>query len=175
MCRLILYLAALVASIIRLSAAEPAESLEYRVKSAFLLNFAKFVDWPQDNAPAASAQLAICVIGDDPFGGALEQMVQGESVGSRRLVARHYASVPQQKCDVAFISKPLSEVAQLLRSLGPGVLTVGEGDRFLREGGMIAFVIDDRRVRFDVNQAAARSGSVRLSSRLLSVARSVEK
>jgi len=59
--------------------------------------------------------------------------------------------------------------------LGPGVLTVGEGEAFAHAGGVIAFVIENRRVRFDINQTAADSAGLQLSSKLLSVARLVEK
>jgi hypothetical protein len=159
-----------------LAGAEPASSTapEYQIKAAFLLNFAKFVEWPAEDS-ALPAAVAICVIGDDPFGSTLDQLVQGESVGLRRIVVRRNSSVPEDRCHVAYIASPARDTARLLQALGPGVLTVGEGSGFLREGGMIAFVIDQRRVRFDVNQAAARNSSVRLSSRLLSVARSVER
>jgi hypothetical protein len=155
--------------------AETGPPLEYRVKAAFLLNFAKFVEWPTEESTPPESQLYICVIGDDPFRGVLDQLVQGELVGSKKVVIQRYTGPPQAKCDVAYISRPVKETGRLLAALGPRVLTVGEGEDFLREGGMIAFVIDNRRVRFDVNQSAARAGSVRLSSRLLSVARKVDQ
>jgi YfiR/HmsC-like len=153
--------------------AEPPAALEYRVKAAYLLNFAKFVDWPTEESPAT--QLTICVIGDDPFGNALDQLVQGEAVGERRIVVQRHAGAPQHgKCDVAFLGKTTREQPRILEELGPGVLTVGEGETFLRSGGIIAFVIENRKVRFDVSQTAARNASVRLSSRLLGVARTVK-
>ena len=76
---------------------------------------------------------------------------------------------------VVYIGTAAKDLAKLIQSAGPGVLTVGEGERFVRAGGMIGFVIDNRRVRFDINQTAADRGSLKLSSKLLSVARSVER
>ena len=76
---------------------------------------------------------------------------------------------------MVFVDPELKDVAKILAGLPPGVLTVGEGDRFAREGGMIALVVDNRRVRFDINPAAAQNGGLKLSSRLLNVARSIVK
>ncbi len=73
------------------------------------------------------------------------------------------------------MAKSEKDAARTLADLGTGVLTVGEGEKFLRDGGMIAFVIQDRRVRFDIDQAAAAKARLTLSSRLMNVARSVEK
>ncbi|MGH9611632.1 MAG: YfiR family protein, partial [Bryobacteraceae bacterium] len=60
--------------------------LEYQVKAAFLLNFTKFVEWPAAAFAASDSPIAICVLGDDPFGGALDQIVEGEVVNGRKLV-----------------------------------------------------------------------------------------
>jgi hypothetical protein len=78
-------------------------------------------------------------------------------------------------CQVLFIGPDVKDSAKLLGSVARGVLTVGEGERFIYEGGMIAFVIDNRRVRFDVNQAAAENADVKISSKLLSIARKVSR
>lgn len=142
---------------------------EYEVKAAFLLNFAKFVEWPEprDNAP-----FAICTLGDDPFGPVLDRIVQGETINNRSLVVRRLHKW-QEPCDVVFIANTERDTAGILHQIGNGVLTVGESADFLRDGGMINFVIADRRVRFDVNRKAADHASVRISSRLLGVARAV--
>jgi hypothetical protein len=149
---------------------------EYQVKAAFLLNFTRFVEWP----PAAFAQpdspLAICVLGDDPFGGILEQVVQGESVRGRSVEVLRMRRAPVPKtCHVLFVSRSEKDAGAVLSAVGPGVLTVSDRELFLREGGMIAFVLEDRRVRFDVSQRAALRASLSMSSRLLAVARTVQK
>ncbi|HLK20343.1 MAG TPA: YfiR family protein [Bryobacteraceae bacterium] len=148
------------------------ESLEYQVKAAFLLNFVKFVEWPESAFADGNSSISICILGDDPFGKTLDQLIAGETVNGRKLAVERVRRIPPLKsCQVLFVNK--SE--QLLPALGPGVLTVGEGDHFVREGGIIGFVIDKRRVRFDINQTAAEKAELKLSSKLLSVARSVEK
>lgn len=159
------------------STMEAAEqSLEYQVKAAFLLNFTKFIDWPAGAFADADSPLAICVVGKDPFRRVLDDIVQGEVVSGRKLIVRRIGEAPTaQTCQVAFLSAAEKDVRINFSALGPGVLTVGEGQGFLREGGMIAFVVENRRVRFDINQMAAENASLKISSRLLSVARSVER
>jgi YfiR/HmsC-like len=152
------------------------EPLEYDVKAAFLLNFTKFIEWPAEAFASSAAQISICVLGEDSFGSTLDQIVSGEAVNGRKVtVQRIKRPPPPRTCQILFVSKSEKEVAKTLSALGPGVLTVGERDTFIREGGMIAFVIEERRVRFDINQGAAEKAGLKLSSKLLSVARSVEK
>ncbi|HZU24695.1 MAG TPA: YfiR family protein [Bryobacteraceae bacterium] len=157
-----------------LSHAGAEEGLEYQVKAAFLLNFTKFIVWPPSAFADSNAPLRICVLGDDPFGGALRQTVEGEVVNGRKLVAERIRRPPEAHwCQVLFISQDEELALGTLPETAPGVLTVGEGDRFLNHGGMIALIVADRRVRFDIDRAAAERAGLRISSRLLSVARSV--
>jgi hypothetical protein len=149
--------------------------LEYEVKAAFLLNFTKFIEWPPAAFISAEAPLTICVLGDDPFGNSLDQVVAGESVSGRRLAVQRIKGITPKACQVLYVSKSEKEVPGILSALGPGVLTVSDREGFLREGGMIGFVIEGRRVRFDINLHAASRASLAISSRLLSVARSVQK
>ncbi|MBL8214774.1 MAG: YfiR family protein [Bryobacterales bacterium] len=145
---------------------------EYDVKAAFLLNFTRFVEWAA--APSPDASLSVCVIGGDPFGQALDQTLAGEVIGNRRITPRRLRSLEGASCDVAYFPHANRDTARSLAAMPPRVLTVGEGEEFLRDGGMIAFVMENRRVRFDINMAAVRQGGVRLSSRLLQVARMVK-
>jgi len=149
---------------------------EYQVKAAFLLNFTKFIQWPDAAFEKADSALNICILGEDPFGKDLDQLIAGETVNGRKLKVARLRSAPLPKaCQVLFISQSEKDVPSILAGLGAGVLTVGDGDRFLREGGMISFVIEDRHVRFDVNRRAAVNASLTISARMLSVARKVEK
>jgi hypothetical protein len=151
------------------------EGLEYQVKAAFLLNFTKFIVWPASAFDDRGSPLRICVLGDDPFGGSLRQIVEGEIVNRRKLVTERIRRPPQPRfCQVLFISRDEELALGDVPDVGPGVLTVGESDRFLRHGGMIAFTVVDRRVRFDIDRAAAERAGLQISSRLLSVARSVK-
>ena len=138
------------------AAAQP--KLEYEVKAAFLLNFTKFVAWPDGAFAGAASPFTICVLGNDPFGRTLDETASGETVGSRKLVVRRIDEAPAaQACQIVFFGSEGKKPPVSPGSLGSGVLTVGEGQSFMRDGGMIAFVIDNRRVRFDINQSAAET------------------
>jgi hypothetical protein len=158
------------------SALEGQTDLEYQVKAAFLLNFAKFVEWPSSVFADADSPVTICILGKDPFGRTIDELVQGEVANGRKLMVRRLTQLPgPQACQVVFAEGPAKEVTKTASGLGRGVLTVGEGDDFVREGGIIAFVIENRRVRFDINKTAAENAALKLSSKLLNVARSIEK
>lgn len=149
--------------------------LEYQVKAVFLLNFTKFIEWPAAAFERPESPVTICILGEDPFGAALSQVVSGEVVNGRKVAVQRIKHVPAPKsCQVLFVGRPEGPAGKSLPDLGPGVLTVGEGESFEREGGMIAFIIENRRVRFDVNQAAAGRAGLKISSKLLSVAREVQ-
>jgi hypothetical protein len=158
------------------------EPLEYQVKAAFLLNFTKFIEWPVTAFNSPVSPVSICVFGDDPFGNTLDQIVAGEMVNGRRVtVQRIKRPPPPQTCQILFVGGTdlaggtNKEALKILPSLGPGVLTVGEGAPFARNAGMIGFVMEDRRVRFDINQTAVERAGFKISSKLLSVARAVQK
>lgn len=159
-----------------ISSAAESQPLEYEVKAAFLLNFIKFIDWPATAFASADSPIGICVFGHNPFDNVLNEMVDGEVVNGRRLAVASMKLPPAPKsCQVAFISMAEEDVHKVLPGLGHGVLSVGEGEHFVREGGIITFVIENRRVRFDINRSAAASAGLKLSSKLLSLARLVEK
>lgn len=150
--------------------------VEYAVKAAFLLNFAEFTEWPESAFSSREAPIAVCVWGKDPFGRKLDEILQGETVRGRKLEARRIgAGQRPQSCHILFVDPELKEVRQLLWSVDPGTLTVGEGSQFLADGGIIAFVQDERKIRFEINQAAAEERGLKLSSRLLSIAKPVKK
>jgi len=160
------------------ASAQAAPAAEYRVKAAFLLNFLHFVEWPPETFANANAPIVICVIGDDPFGDALEQTVEGEAVGQRRIVvrrARTIAEVPPSQ--LVFISRSeggrLDDVFAALGSATP-VLTVSDIDHFAGRGGIIGFLLDRNRVRFEIDRSAAQRRHLKLSSQLLSLGRIVQ-
>ena len=156
--------------------ADDQPRLEYRVKAAFLLNFTKFVEWPAEAFENSRSPFRICLFGNDPFGGVIDQMVKGEGLNGRPLVVSRISRMPEPKaCQVLFVNRVSTDDMKALAPLRPGVLTVGEGHEFVRDGGVIAFVVENRRVRFDISQRAATSEMLTISSHLLSVARSVEK
>ena len=155
-------------------AADDEPPLEYQVKAAFLLNFTKFVGWPSGAFADSRSPLTICILGEDPFGVVLDEIVRGESVDRRAVAVQRIRRPPEPRsCQILYISRTTKDTGPMLSRVEPGVLTVGDGDEFLRQGGMVAFVLENRRVRFDVNQMLAANAGLTLSSRLLMVARVV--
>lgn len=150
-------------------------SPEYQVKAAFLYNFTKFVEWPP-LPPGDRSPLRLCILGDDPFGNTLDEIVFGESVGGRPLLPeRRHASEPlenQRSCHVLFISRSeRGRMRQVLDAVaGLPVLTVSDVPGFLDAGGQVQFVMAGGKVRFAINQAAAERARLRISSKLLRLA-----
>jgi hypothetical protein len=154
----------------RSAAAQALPSREYQVKAAFLFNFAQFVNWPPTAFSEESAPLAICVLGNDPFGSFLDDMVRGEQVNSRRLTVKRFRTPADVKaCQVLFVSRSESgNLEKTLASLkGTEALTVSDADRFAARGGMIQLVTDNGKVRLMINVDAARASSLIISSKLL--------
>jgi hypothetical protein len=180
LCRRLLMSTAVLGLALRLCAQQTAlpapgqASLEYQVKAAFLLNFTRFIEWPTTE-PAAGAPFTICILGDDPFGAALDQTMEGESANGQKIVVQRSRRELGKTCQILYVDRAEKGITEILTGVGRGVLTVGEGENFLREGGMIAFVVENRRVRFNVNLAAARNASLNISSKLLNVAKVVER
>jgi hypothetical protein len=144
---------------------------EYEVKAAFLFNFGKFVRWPAD--AARDSTFNICVLGRDPFGRKLDTVTQGERVdGKSFTVSRISSPAEATACRIVFISASEERhLASILQSLSKHpILTVSDISGFASHGGMIEFIVDGDRVRFDVNMTASQSADLKLSSELLRVA-----
>jgi hypothetical protein len=157
-----------------LPSASAQSASEYQVKAAFLFNFAKFVEWPADAFPTPDAPLQICVLGQDPFARDFEQVIEDKAVNGHRLEVAHPDGVPQAKaCQILFIpSSEKQKVREILQSLaGVSVLTVGDTPGFAKMGGIINFVLDESRVRFEINVKAGERAHLKLSARLLTVAK----
>jgi len=170
------WLLMLMAAIAPRHAGAAAPSKEYEVKAAFLLNFAQFIQWPAASFPRPDTPFIIGVLGEDPFGAALEQTFQDESVQGRKFVIRRSRRVADMKgCHLVFISKSEKEqIAQILPSLDePGLVTVSEVDDFVERGGVINFYIDKNKVRFEINLRAAERKGLKISAQLLKRARIV--
>jgi hypothetical protein len=144
-----------------------------QVEAVFLFYFSQFVDWPPGAFADQASPIVIGVLGDDPFGGALDQAVAGERVNGRPVVVRRLKSLADAPgCHILYISS--SEEAQLTRILGTlkgrNVLTVSDLDHFVQSGGMIRFVLIDQHVRLVINPRAAQAAGLKLSSKLLRAA-----
>jgi len=152
-----------------------AQPTEYELKAAFVYNFAKFVEWPEDAFVSPAESLRIGILGNDPFGDALPAVIAGRSAAGRGIELRRYRRPADVSgCQILFIRPPEGELPRVLRALDPrGVLTVGEGEAFAREGGVIGLVMEENRVTFEVNLEAAERAHLTLSSKLLQLARRV--
>jgi YfiR/HmsC-like len=151
---------------------------EYQIKAAFLYNFAKFVEWPPAVSPGANDPMEICVIGEDPFGNTLNQSIEGKTVSGHKLMIRRLKPAQDMKgCQVAFISSSeKNHLPSLLESLnGGGVLTVGETEGFAALGGVINFTMENDKVHFEINLDAAGRAGLKISSKLLLLARIVKE
>jgi hypothetical protein len=160
------------------AAGRPAPSTygEYEVKAAFIYNFAKFIDWPAESLGRPGEAMNVCILGEDPFGGILERTLQAKTVHGRALRIERLGGVSDlQSCQIIFISASESRrLPHILEILwGSPVLTIGETPDFGSAGGIINFVIEDSRVRFEINAGAAARSGLRISSKLLSLARVV--
>lgn len=150
-----------------------AEAQEYQVKAAFLYNFAKFVDWSGEPG-GSGAPLVIAVFGKDPFGPTLENVVWGKTVNGRPLLIRRTSRVEELfPCHILFISSSEKRrLGEILQALGrASVLTVSDMEEFLQLGGMVRFLVEDNKVRFGINLEAARRTGLKISSKLLSLAK----
>jgi hypothetical protein len=156
--------------------ADTTASKEYQVKAAFLLNFAQFIQWPAENFAAPETPIAVGVLGDDPFGSALEQTFHGESINGRQLVVKRSRKIEDLKtCHMIFISSGEKDrIADAIKSLGDAsVLTVGETDQFVQRGGIINLYMDNGKVRFEVNAGEAQRKGLKIHSQLLKRAKIV--
>jgi uncharacterized protein DUF4154 len=158
--------------------AQGAVADEYPVKAAFLFNFAKFVEWPAGTFKSPEDPIAICVLGQNPFGTALEDVVRNKTVANRAFVVRDVSNGQQaSKCHIVFVTaSERKRFRSLLEELkGRSVLTVGEAEDFTANGGIINFKLKDARVRIEIDAGAAERAKLRVSSKLLSLAETSRK
>jgi hypothetical protein len=149
---------------------------EYQVKAAYLFNFLKFVEWPSDAFADSLAPIVIGIVGDDPFGSVSPEVVIGKTVQGRDLVIRKYhAGEELRGASILFISaSERKRLPQILAGLrGASVLTVSDMDGFLATGGMIQFLSENDRVRFGIDVGATSRARLKVSSKLLTLARTV--
>lgn len=150
---------------------------EYQVKAAFLFNFAKFVEWPAAAFRNGQSPITICVIGDDPFGPLIDETVKGQSFANRSFSVRRIKQIPRDDtCQIVFVGaaeQARTEVGAAIRALP--ILTVGEDDTTSESSGIINFIIEEQKVRFDINLDAAERAGIKISSKLLKLAKRVHE
>ncbi len=147
---------------------------EYQIKALYLLNFSRYIEWPDSAFNDPSAQFVIGIVGSDPFDGALEALTAGRPGANRAIVVKRYAATDPSLRDAQILFFPNVEQAGLAEALkhiqGHPVLTVGEHRHFIRHGGIINFTVRGDNVRLEVNLPPAESTGLNISSQLLSVA-----
>jgi len=159
-------------------------SSEYLIKAGFIYNFASLVQWPSTSFSQADSPIVIAVLGEERFGTTLDRVLQGKKIDGRPFIVKYFRSTSElvksvgkpKECQILYVSSSamphLSEAIQAVR--GMPVLTIGEMPGFAKSGGMINFVLEDNRVRFEVNVKAAKDADLNISSRLLALARIVQ-
>ncbi len=155
--------------------ATPAPAAGDGLKAAYLRHFAQFVVWPQNVLPAG-APIVIGLVGDDPFGRAVDEVLAGKHANGHALIVRRLRwNDALTGCHILFVSSSELEHlgAILAATRGLPVLTVSDFDRFTERGGMIELTAAEDRVRFDINTEAVAGAHLRISSKLLQVARAV--
>jgi YfiR/HmsC-like len=174
----------LLAAIAPQAHAQDTDSSEYLIKAGFVYNFASLVQWPSISFSQADSPIVIAVLGEDRFGSTLDRVLQGKKIDGHPFVIKRLRSVSElvksvgnpKECQILYVSAAamphLSEAIQTVRGLP--ILTIGEMPGFAKSGGIINLVLEDNRVRFEVNVKAAKNADLNISSRLLALARIVQ-
>lgn len=154
-------------------------SSEYLIKAGFIYNFAKFIQWPESAFAQPNSPIVIGILGTDPFGSVMDRIVADKTIGGRGFVVRRLTwgkdGADLKNCAIVFVSssehKNLHDI--LLSLKGLPILTIGDTPDFAQKGGIIGFTVEDNRIRFEINVAAARLAQLVISSRLLTLAKIV--
>lgn len=150
---------------------------ESQVKAAYLYNFAKFVEWPPGMFPDSESPAVICVVGDDRMSEVLERAVSGKKVNGRAVkVQRPHLAEEFKACHILYIGfGDRDHIAEMLGDLrGSSVLTVGQSGQFISLGGMINLAFKNARIELEIDPDASNAVGLKISSRLLVVARLVK-
>jgi hypothetical protein len=147
---------------------------EYQVKAAHIFNFARFVEWPSPVESGSNVPMVVGILGVDPFGRDIENALDGKTAKERRLVIRRFPNLQSlAPCHILFVSSSQKHnLRQIFAAVaGSNVLTVGETDRFAESGGVIQISIVDGKAQLVINLAAAERAGLKISSKLLGLAR----
>ena len=160
---------------ISLPATSDEVSRVYSIKAAFIYNFTKFVIWPQHDSNSDAESFNVCIIGDDRLTAAANA-IQGKSVQGKILQIKTITDVGRNgECEIIFLA--ISNTERLLQVLetikGMHVLSVGDSNDFVDNGGIIGLFVENNRVRFDINSLAANDSGLKINSRLLELANRV--
>jgi hypothetical protein len=159
------------------SVAQTNQLSEYQIKAAYLLNFTRFVEWPTNAFPKTNSSFVIGVAGINPFGDELQRVFANQDVVGHRFEIRDVTRVSEaRECHLLFVCRSeRRHVDEILGGLAQRpVLTVSDIDRFNQDGGIVRLFMEGRKVRFEINDAQARRNGLKISSKLLSLAKRPE-
>ncbi len=148
--------------------------LEYQVKAAFLYNFTRFISWPSSAFNSPTAPFVIGIIGNDPFGSYLEDIIDQEKVGDHPLIVQRYHDIKDiNNCQILYISMgDDNKIKEVIAGVAhKNVLTVSDAAKVVNRGGIINFFKDDNKLRVQINAAAAKAAGVEISSKLLKISK----
>jgi YfiR/HmsC-like len=150
---------------------------EYATKAAFVYSFAKFVEWPPNAFTGPDAPVVIGIVGKDPFGRGIDDVVRGQTAGGRSVVVRRLDAASARNCHILFIStSERQHFDAIISGLTSGtILTVSDVDDFAASGGMIGLHEDEGRIRLEINLDAAQRAGLKVSSKLIGAARIVSR
>jgi hypothetical protein len=150
---------------------------EYAIKAAYIYNFGRYVQWPPASFPDSQSPFVIGVLGSDPFGALLDEIAQSKKIEGRPIAARRFASMAEyQPCHILFVSaaaSPEQKLAAIKMAQDSRVLLVGEDPGLAERGATINFFLEQNKIRFEINAEAARREQLKISSKLLSLAKIV--
>lgn len=144
------------------------------IKATFLYHFGSFVEWPPGSFAERRSPLVIGIVGPDPFGSFIDDLVSGEKAHGHPIIVQRFSDVKDVgRCHILFINT--AQPAETLKALGSrNILTVGDSDNFTRSGGIIRFFLEKGKTRLEINTTAAKTANLNISSKLLRVAKTVE-
>jgi hypothetical protein len=169
------------------SESKSAQYKEYEVKAAFMYNFLKFVNWPKEKSAQDNNQIIIGIIGEDPFGSAAD-VFKGKTIEDHQVAIKYFDNARQlkessekaqeiAKCYLLFIcaseQKNVKDIIDVVSQRG--VLTVGDSEKFIESGVIINFMLEDNKIRFDINLDSSEKAGLEIRSQLLRLARKVIK
>ena len=181
----------LVAPCVVQGADDNAAEREYQIKAAFIYNFIKFVDWPKEKVAESNEPAIIGIVGKDPFGNAFAPVKDKEDK-DRKVLIKRFKPIEElkksgekdksllereidslRKCHLLFIcsseEKSINEIINLVKDYS--VLTIGDMQGFLESGGIINFIMEEKKVRFEINMTAANRAKLKIRSQLLRLAK----
>jgi hypothetical protein len=157
-----------IASVLMARAQKPSE---YQVKAAFLYNFTKFLEWPPSAFGQPGEPFVFGVLGNDPFGNYLDEIIRGEKINDHPMIVKRFNDLNAvDKSHILFINMP-GKTSEILNALkGKSILTVSDDQNFNKDGGIIKFYTENEMIRLQINITAAKSANLNVSSKLLRIA-----